>query len=197
MFYKIFNKHTVKLSYSCMRNVSSIIAGHNKTLVKKPGPVNRDCNCPNREQCPLDNKCLTENIVYEAEITSHPDEVVKQYRGLCSTTFKTRLGVHKEGFNHRKYSKGCELAKYVWEIKDSHKTYDIKWKILKKVNGRSIGGACKLCTTEKLCIIEHPNADKLLNSNSIQKCRHDAKYMLSSMGNNTRTRTGGRNDTMD
>ena len=138
----------------------------------------------------MDNKCLTQNIVYEAEITSHPDEVVKDYRGLCSTTFKERYGVHKEGFANRVYSKGCELAKYVWKLKDSRKTFNLKWRTLKKVNGRMVGGECKLCTTETMLINEHPNKDKLLNQNSIQKCRHENKYMLSQYGNRRRTGVG-------
>ena len=122
---------------------------------------------------------MTENIVYEAEITSHPDEVVKDYRGLCSTTFKARWAVHKQHFNNREHMNKCELAKYVWHLKDNGKTFDVQWRILKKVNGRLVGGACKLCTSEKLLIIEHPNKDRLLNANCIQKCRHDAKYLLS------------------
>ena len=180
-----------------MRNMSSVISGHNKTMTRKAEPQKRECNCRNREQCPLGNKCLTENIVYEGHITSHPDEVERDYRGLCSTTFKARLGVHNEGFNHRQYSKSCELSEYVWELKDNEKTFDIKWKILKKVNGRLVGGACKLCTTEKLLIIEHPDKEKLLNSNCIQKFRHEAKYMLSQFDKIYRSRTVRGNDVMD
>ena len=179
--YKIFNKYTVKISYSCSKNISSIISGQNKKITEKPSPVERECNCRNREQCPLENKCLTKNIVYEAKITSHPDETVKDYRGLCSTTFKDRLYVHNQHCNHREHMNKCELAKYVWQLKDSDKTYDISWKILKKVNGRLIGGSCRLCTTEKLLIIEHPDRDKLLNTHCIQKCIHGNKYMLDSM----------------
>ena len=180
-FYNIFNKYTVKISYSCSKNISSIISGQNKKITEKPSPVERECNCRNREQCPLENKCLTKNIVYEAKITSHPDETVKDYRGLCSTTFKDRLYVHNQHCNHREHMNKCELAKYVWQLKDSDKTYDISWKILKKVNGRLIGGSCRLCTTEKLLIIEHPDRDKLLNTHCIQKCIHGNKYMLDSM----------------
>ena len=171
-----------------MKNISTIISGHNKSLLRQENrlrqenPTRKNCNCRNPEQCPLGGKCLTDNIIYEAEITSHPDEIVRDYRGLCSTTFKARWGVHKEGINHRKYAKSCELTKYVWEIKDKNQTFDIKWKILKRVNGRLIGGACKLCTTEKLFIIEHPEPKKLLNSNCITKCRHEGKYMLSAVG---------------
>ena len=186
-FHKIFNKNTVKLSYSCTRNIASIISGHNKGLLRPTPPPERDCNCRDQEQCPLDKKCLTPNIVYEANITSHPDEVVKDYRGLCSTTFKDRFGVHKEGFNHRRYSKGCELAKYVWELKDTQKTFSVKWSILEKVHGRLIGGQCRLCVTETLFINEHPDKGKLLNKSSIKKCRHETKFLLKRFNNRNRT----------
>ena len=32
-FYKIFNKNTVKISYSCMRNMGSIISSHNENVL--------------------------------------------------------------------------------------------------------------------------------------------------------------------
>ena len=173
--------------------MSTVISSHNKSLMCKDAPLGRTCSCRNQDDCPLDKKCLSSNIVYEAEITSQPDNVVKQYRGLCSTKFKERLAVHHECMNHRRYAKGCELSKYVWELKDSNRTYDIKWKVLKQVKGRKVGDACKLCMTEKLYIVEHPNKDILLNSNCIQKCRHESKYMLSNYGD----KRGRRNDTMD
>ena len=131
--HKIFNKNNVKISYSCTRNISSIISGHNKSILRKQTTeVPKECNCQSREQCPMDNKCLTKNIVYEAEIKSHPDGEIKNYRGLCSTTFKDRYGVHMQGVRNKKYSKGCELTKYVWELKEGNKAFDIKWKILRK-----------------------------------------------------------------
>ena len=57
-----------------------------------------------------------------------------------------------------------------------------------------VGGACRLCTTEKLFIIEHPNESRLLNSHCIEKCRHGEKYMLSSV---KRTRVRNANIDMD
>ena len=192
VLHKVFNRNTVKISYSCMRNISAVISSHNKSMMRKDATPVRECNCPNKDECPLDNKCLSSNIIYEAQVTSQPENVVKHYRGLCSTDFKARLAVHHQCMNHRRYAKGCELSKYVWELKDSNREYDIKWKLLKQVKGRKVGGVCKLCTTEKLYIVEHPNKDMLLNSNCIQKCRHEAKYMLSRYGEKP-----GRNDTMD
>ena len=34
IFHKIFNKNTIKISYSCMRNISSIRASHNKSILR-------------------------------------------------------------------------------------------------------------------------------------------------------------------
>ena len=60
---KIFNKNTVKISYSCTRNVKSIISGHNKQILH-PKPQQYGRNCREKNNCPLDNKCLTPKIVY-------------------------------------------------------------------------------------------------------------------------------------
>ena len=192
IFHKIFNKNTVKISYSCMRNMASIISGHNKSLMRKAAPAVPTCNCHDKEQCSLDGQCLAKNLVYKAEITSLPGGEVKDYIGICSTTFKDRLSTHHTSFNHRKYIASTELSKHIWNLKDSNKTYRIKWNLVKKVNG---GGSsrnfCRLCVTEKLCIIEHPNRDKLINSNCISKCRHQNKNLLSHIGKNRR------NDSMD
>ena len=71
-----------------MRNIAPIIADLNKASMKKVGPVSNGFNCRNREECPLYNRCLIKNIEYEAKITNHPNEVMKEYRGLCSTYFR-------------------------------------------------------------------------------------------------------------
>ena len=60
---KIFNKNTVKISYSCTRNVKSIISGHNKQILH-PKPQQYGFNCKDKNNCPLDNKCLMPQIVY-------------------------------------------------------------------------------------------------------------------------------------
>ena len=61
---KIFNKNKVKVSYSCMPNIKSVINAHNKKVLS-PTNVNdeRTCNCRRNAICPLDNNCLTKNIL--------------------------------------------------------------------------------------------------------------------------------------
>ena len=49
---KIFNRNTVKLSFSCMSNMGRIISAHNKK-VKEPEKVVPQCVCT-REECPVD-----------------------------------------------------------------------------------------------------------------------------------------------
>ena len=33
-FHKVFSKNAIKISYSCMRNIGSIIAPHNKSILR-------------------------------------------------------------------------------------------------------------------------------------------------------------------
>ena len=49
--HQIFNKNTVKISYSCMSNILSIISGHNKNLLN-PTASQYGCNYRIREDCP-------------------------------------------------------------------------------------------------------------------------------------------------
>ena len=66
----LFNKHTVKLSYSCTINMDGIIKAHNaKILRKEDDNMAKDvktCNCRDKPTCPVGNKCLRSNVVYKA-----------------------------------------------------------------------------------------------------------------------------------
>lgn len=87
---KIFNKNTLKVSYSCMLSLDA----DNKSLLRKVLPMpEKLCNCRVKPNCPLDEKCLMENIIYQATVES--EEGSKEtYIGLTGNTFKTRF--HKE-----------------------------------------------------------------------------------------------------
>ena len=66
--HKIFNRNTLKLSYSCMSNVKTIISSHNKAQIKKASnqseEIDNNCNCGNKSSCPLEGNCNIRNIVY-------------------------------------------------------------------------------------------------------------------------------------
>ena len=45
-FYKIFNKNTLKLSYSCMSNIKTKINAHNRDILRNaPSKNAKQCNC--------------------------------------------------------------------------------------------------------------------------------------------------------
>ena len=108
--HKFFNKNTVKISYSCMSNISSIISGHNKNLLN-PNVTQYGCNCRIREDCPLQNQCLTPNIIYRADVHCEANKDHKFYFGVAQTPFKERFRNHNRDFNYEQYIKSTELSK--------------------------------------------------------------------------------------
>ena len=68
---KIFNKNTIKFSYSSCRNMATVIASHNQRILQ-PTSNSYGCNCRNRAKCPLDDKCLMVNIVYIKQWYQNP-----------------------------------------------------------------------------------------------------------------------------
>ena len=91
---KIFNKNTVKY-----RNIKSIISGHSKQILH-PKPPQYGCNCRDKNNSPLDNKCLTLQIVYQAHVTNDTDDTYEYYLGLPETSFKDRYRNYISSFNN-------------------------------------------------------------------------------------------------
>ena len=90
-------KH-IKLSYSCTKNIKSIINSHNiKGLHQnRLCPNEQKCNCIKKEFCPLNGNCQAENTVYEATITYNEQTYGENiYIGIAETTFKKRYSNHK------------------------------------------------------------------------------------------------------
>ena len=110
ILHKIFNRKTLKISYSCTKNISQIINSHNNELINKyHNRVNNnnvnskkiECNCKSQSDCPMDGLCNLDNVVYQAII--YPKEDIsdkKYYIGVSSTNFKIRYGNHKYCFSH-------------------------------------------------------------------------------------------------
>ena len=137
------------------------------------------------KECPLNNNCLTTSVIYNAHVTTNEDTTGKDYIGLTEGTFKKRFTQHKQSFRNQKYANSTELSKYIWELKDKNKDYDIQWTIITSAKAyNNISKRCDLCLTEKLHIMKGNN-DSLLNKRSelISKCRHENKFYL--MNNRT------------
>ena len=54
-----------------MDNVTNIISSHNKKINSGNESNGKTCSCRNKSNCPLDNKCLINKIVYQAEIDTN------------------------------------------------------------------------------------------------------------------------------
>ena len=182
-YHKLFNRNNVKISYSCMDNMKKILNSHNKSILNEKNDENeRKCNCRDKSKCPLNNKCLTSNIVYKADIiTNNTETNKKSYIGISETEFKTRYRNHQKSFNHRKYSKDTELSKYIWDLKDSNVDFNIQWSILKSTTSYTPATkTCNLCLSEKLLICTFKDKKNLINKrlDLVSKCRHETKFII-------------------
>ena len=186
--YKIFNRHLIKLSYSCTPNIKSIITAHNtKTLAKteqnqtKHTNTEKACNCRNKEECPLRGDCQQQTVVYKATIST--TACTRTYIGSTENTFKQRFYGHKADMNntHKRYN--TTLAHYIWECKDKGEIPTVTWEVLKKCCKYKRGSRrCDLCLTEKLMILRDRD-NNLLNKRSelMGRCPHQRKWKLQNM----------------
>ena len=105
--HKIFNWSTVKISYSCMPNIGTIIKRHNARVCGAGHADNqtRRCNCRKPDQCPLNGECLASSIVYKAIVRSDDATTNKVYIGSTETPFKQRFANHTMSFRRGKVHK--------------------------------------------------------------------------------------------
>lgn len=180
--HKIINRKTVKIGYSCGQNFGNIIKNHNKTVMKKQKETDsqreRKCNCRRGTACPLNGECLTEAIVYKAEIKTQG--IV--YIGSTEGPFKQRLYEHKSNMRIEKNKTKTTLSQYAWELKDRGVNAEIEWKIVRKCKKYESGDKkCDVCLSEKLEILKgRKKGEKMLNKRNelMYKCPHKRKFIL-------------------
>ena len=68
------------------------------------------CNCRNKGECPLENKCLTPRVIYEADVITL-NTSRKFHIGLSDTPFKERYNNHKRDFRLLQDFLTLELAR--------------------------------------------------------------------------------------
>ena len=84
-----------------MSSMPSVIKKHNNKVLSTKENVNRLCNCRNKENCPLDGKCLQTCIVYKANVITNKDSHI--YYGASDAEFKSRYNNHTNLFRHRHF----------------------------------------------------------------------------------------------
>ena len=177
---KVFNRNNVKVSYSCMPNMASIVTSHNKNILRnKEQQATRSCNCRIKASCPLDGNCQQKNVIYRCNVKSSNQDTEANYIGLTENSFKDRYYKHQHSFKHASKINTTELSKLVWKLKEEGKEIEMNWSIVGHSTPYCNGsGRCNLCLTEKLHVITSPF--KIINKRTelISKCRHENKYYL-------------------
>ena len=85
---KLFNRNTVKMSYSCMTNVKNIIENHNKKIEKaEQNDKGKTCNCRKKTDSPLNGECKTSAVIYQASVRDEKGGP-QSYVGLTEGEFK-------------------------------------------------------------------------------------------------------------
>ena len=169
--------------------MKSIISSHNQHVLSNanaPTLQPDTCNCRKKSDCPLEGKCLQTNVIYQATVTT--ETATETYVGLA-TNFKERYRNHKTSFWHLKRKNETELSKYVWNLQNENKPFQIKWKILKKCTYSNINKSkaprSKLmdelnwCRKHSSTIKEkHKNLFERFIVYGLAKIQHDLKYRI-------------------
>ena len=179
--HRYFNRNTVKVSYSSMPNMGSLISGHNKKILgATTGLEVKGCNCRPKDKanCPLEGKCQTNSLVYKSTVEAAG--TTKEYIGLTANTFKERFTGHKQSFNHQKFAHRTTLSSYLWELKNKDIPFTQRWSIVSQAPAYSRKvRACHLCLMEKLQIsLADPMTTLNKRNEIVAKCRHRDKMLL-------------------
>ena len=135
------------------------------------------CSCTKNKVCPLENKCLSKGIVYQATVTlknkQTKQQETKTYIGQTSTDFKQRLSTHKHSFKYPDKDQTA-LSKYIWEHQSEENQPIVTWKIVDRgKNFSPVKGNCQLCAKEAFHILFKPETAQLnIRSEIFSACPH-------------------------
>ena len=177
----IFNRNTVKLSYSCTKNIKTIIQSHNKKVLNQSKPAETekklcDCQKNRKDRCPLKGECNQTDVIYHVTTEEDPP---KKYIG-STVGFKARYGNHTHAFRNEHLKTSTTLSHHVWD-NDLGTEPNLRWDILGRAPAYKKGNRnCDLCLTEKLHIMRQFNNPEYLNKRTEMalRCRHKATHRL-------------------
>ena len=178
--HKVFNRNKVKVSYSCMPNVSSYIKSHNAKILTPPETSTaKKCNCRKTTPCPLQGKCMINSVVYRGLVTN-PQKSDTNYIGMTQGPFKDREREHRNSFTNTKKKTSSKIASHIWKEKDEGTPpSNVSWSVIDRAPAYRNGDRqCRLCLTEKYHIIFQPFQKINKRSEIISKCRHENKFYL-------------------
>ena len=92
---KIFNRNTIKISYSCMNNTKQIIDNHNKRILNSSKHTidstdntvnNKSCNCRQTNTCPLNGNAFNHQSSTKQPLNATTITLLKRTSNSLKTT---------------------------------------------------------------------------------------------------------------
>ena len=154
VLHKVFNRNTMKISYSCIPNLKQNIDGHNKSILHKKIVPPRSCNCRVKTECHMSGNSLKESVVYQASVSTEDHHLPQTYVELTENSFKTRYSNHKSLFANANRRNNTELSKYICYLKENLTKFKVTWRILKH--------ALSYCTTPPLTGVTYASGRSIL-----------------------------------
>ena len=126
----LINRNNVKLSYSCLPNMGTVIKNKNNQLLKGEQTQPNPCSCTPGE-CPVEGRCKMEGVIYQASIKTQNQETYS-YIGLTENQFIQRYQQHLSSFRTHDPRNSTSLSKKVLQLQRNRVLFDVKWKIIQK-----------------------------------------------------------------
>lgn len=94
--HELIDQNNAKISYSCLLNIKSKINSLKWKILHPISTIGRKtCNCINMSLYPLNQTCLSNNILYKENITAlGENSKAKVYYDICERPFKLRYENH-------------------------------------------------------------------------------------------------------
>ena len=181
--HKIFNRNTVKISYSCLPNVGKIISGQNKKKLGEETAPPPPCKCT-LYPCPVEGNCETSGLIYQCQGKQTNSDTSESYIGLTSKSFKDRYTKHRGSIRNENYLP-TSLSKHIWDLKRRQVNFELSWRIIAKATPYSPSSkCCELCLKEIYYIMfDRKKASLNKKSEFFGYCLHKDKYLLVNQGN--------------
>ena len=104
--HRLFNRNTIKISYSCLPNYDCILKGINKNKIGKVSsktPKTTECNSLGvcKRSCIAKNVCEKSSVVYKATVHVNDDSLYKRvYIGMTEGKLKDRIRKYYTDFKY-------------------------------------------------------------------------------------------------
>ena len=163
--------------------MSQAEASHNSKILSEERQAEQelDCNCiGGLATCPVEGKCQTTGVVYQASVKEIPTGNIETYTGATARRFKDRLYEHRADMNSEEGRTKTALSAHIWSLKDRNIQYEVSWKLrYRGPDYNPITKKCRICLREKHFIM-YDRGGSTLNKRSevYNTCRHKRGKLL-------------------